>query len=89
MAKITRAPRATEPAPAPIETVLVLRVCRKDGGSSRGFVWPKSGHVEAPDWKPTAECGYGLHGWLWGVGDLSVASGVDDPESLWLAVEVP
>ena len=69
-------------------TVLVLRVCQADGTSSRGFVWPTSGPVEAPDWTPEPVCGGGLHGWLWGVGDLSVASGVNDPRSRWLAVEV-
>ena len=71
------------------ETVLVLRVCRPDMSSSHGFVWPTSGPVKASDWNPRAECGNGLHGWLWGVGDLSVAGGVNDVDgSRWLVVEV-
>jgi hypothetical protein len=34
-----------------------------------GFVWPRSGPVECPDWDPTPECGHGLHGLLDGEGD--------------------
>ena len=47
----------------------ILRTCSADMTSHNGFVWPRSGRVEAPDWKPTAECGNGLHGLLNGQGD--------------------
>ena len=69
------------------ETVLVLRACEPDGGSRNGFRWPRSGPVEAPDWSPEPVCGRGLHGWLWGEGDPSVA-GRTDEDALWLIVEV-
>lgn len=68
------------------EKVLVLRTCRADMTSYRGFKWPESGPVEAPDWQPDEECGNGLHGWLWGVGDYSLKH--DDPNAKWLVVEV-
>lgn len=47
----------------------VLRTCSADMTSHGDFRWPKRGRVEAPDWKPTAECGNGLHGLLWGESD--------------------
>jgi len=48
--------------------ILVLRSCSKDMTSFNGFVWPKKGYVEAPDWEDTYLCGNGLHGLPWGVG---------------------
>lgn len=68
------------------KTVLVLRTCNADMTSSNGFKWPASGHVEAPDWQPTKECGNGLHGWLWGCGDWSLKS--KDPNLKWIVVAV-
>ena len=68
------------------QTVLVLRTCAADGSSSHGFKYPLSGSVEAKDWKPTQECGNGLHGWLWGHGDWSLKVAGD--EILWLVIEV-
>ena len=65
---------------------LILRTCDKNGLSSGGFQWPKSGHVEAPDWKPTRECGNGLHGALWGEGDGSLLSFGRD--AVWIVAEV-
>jgi len=54
-------------------TVLVMRTCdanlRSEHEAAKGFQWPKSGYVAAPDWKPTEKCGGGLHGLLWGEGD--------------------
>ena len=41
---------------------IILRSVNKDMTAYGGFVWPKAGQVEAPDWEPTAECGHGLHG---------------------------
>ncbi len=67
---------------------LVLRVCDAKLRSYGGFQWPSSGSVEASDWDPTPECGRGLHGWLFGEGDLGVAQGVSDEDSVWLVVEV-
>ena len=69
-----------------VETVLVLRTCAADGSSSYGFKWPESGPVEATDWKPTEECGNGLHGWLWGHGDWSLKAKAEKIK--WLVLEV-
>ena len=81
-AKVARTPST----PKQGDTVLVLRLCNADMSSRGGFTWPEIGHVEAPDWKATVECGNGLHGWLWGEGDHSVAKWCTD--SKWLVVEV-
>ena len=79
--------RKTHPAaPAAPEKVLVLRTCKADMTSHGGFRWPESGPVVAPDWQPTKECGAGLHGWLWGHGDWSMA--VKASDARWLVVEV-
>jgi len=40
----------------------VIRTVRKDFTSYKNFQWPKSGQVKANDFKPTSECGNGLHG---------------------------
>ena len=50
----------------------ILRTCAADMSSRNGFVWPREGIAECPDWEPTAECGHGLHGALWGEGDGSL-----------------
>ena len=68
------------------KTVLVLRTCNADGTSRNGFVWPESGPVVCPDWKPTAACGNGLHGALWGEGDGTLLSW--DADARWLVVKV-
>src|SRR5579871_4033557 len=68
------------------ERVLILRTCDSKMRSYGGFVWPKSGRVEAPDWKATTECGNGLHGFLNGEGDGSLAS--FDPDAIWIAAWV-
>lgn len=67
--------------------VLVLRTCDKDLRSHSGFQWPKKGLVACDDWKPAAECGNGLHGLLWGVGDASYLSAAKSAK--WLVVKVP
>jgi hypothetical protein len=66
--------------------VLVLRTCNSEGKSYGGFQWPKKGPVVAPDWSKQAVCGYGLHGFLWGVGDSSLANW--DDTAKWLVVRV-
>ena len=71
---------------AAVAKVLVLRTCAADMTSYGGFQWPEKGRVEAADWAPAAECGKGLHGWLWGEGDHSAASW--EPGRKWLVVEV-
>ena len=40
----------------------IIRTVRKDYTSYNNFQWPKSGQVKANDFKPTSECGNGLHG---------------------------
>jgi len=70
---------------------LVLRVVNFDMRSARGFKYPKKGPVYTPTWKPTYECGNGLHGWLKGEGDYGATSGfgtVHDPDYLWLVIQV-
>jgi len=54
--------------------------------SHSGFKWPESGPISAPDWKPTKECGNGLHGFMWGEGDGALASW--DATAKWLVVSV-
>jgi hypothetical protein len=80
---------AAGPAPEPVakpETVLVMRSCDKDMKAHGGFVWPRSGPVECPDWQPTKECGHGLHGLLWGEGDAGLISW--NADAVWMVVEV-
>jgi len=50
------------------------------------FTWPASGPVEALDWSPVHICGRGLHGFLNGCGDGSLADW--DEFAKWLVVEV-
>ena len=65
---------------------LVLRTCKADMSSYGGFMWPESGNVEAPDWQNDKNCGHGLHGWLWAVGDFKMKA--DGHDRKWLVVEV-
>lgn len=69
-----------------MKTSLVLRTSNADGTSHNGFQWPASGPVECPDWNPTAQCGNGLHGLVWGEGDWSLLNSTHD--ALWQVVEV-
>ena len=73
---------------SPGDLVYVLRSCKSDGTSHGGFRWPDSGPVECPDWSPAAECGHGLHGLLWGIGDWGLTA-LSDPNSKWYVVAVP
>jgi hypothetical protein len=84
--KLSKAKKA-EALVVAVETVLVLRTCNPDMTSSHGFRWPESGEVSAPDWDPTPQCGGGLHGFLWGCGDSSLANWNESAK--WLVVEVP
>jgi hypothetical protein len=66
--------------------MLILRTSDKNRQAWGGFQWPESGHVEAPDWNPTAQCGNGLHGLALGRGDPGYLFwGV---ASTWQVVEV-
>ncbi len=67
---------------------LVLRLCRADMTSYGGFTWPSQGHVEAPDWEPTEDCGKGLHGWLNAEGDYTSSSFHAYIEAKYLVLEV-
>ena len=65
----------------------ILRQCAADMTSRAGkFQWPESGEVSAPDWKPTNDCGNGLHGFLWGEGDGNLAS--YDADKKWIVAEI-
>jgi hypothetical protein len=66
--------------------LLVMRTCRSDLTSHRGFQWPEEGFIEAPDWTPRPVCGQGLHGLPWGEGSGCLLDW--SPEARWLAVEV-
>ena len=70
-----------------MSTSLVLRTCNADGTSHGGFVWPEAGPVACPDWEPTAECGHGLHGALWGEGDGGLFRW--EQTARWQVLEVP
>ena len=71
------------------KTALALRTCNEDMTSHNGFQWPDVGHeVSAPDWQDSAECGYGLHGWLYGHGDAETSPSVGNPKAKWVVVEV-
>lgn len=65
---------------------LILRTCSADMRSYGGFQWPRSGPVAAPDWNPAPKCGNGLHGFLRGEGDGSLADW--DSNAVWLVAEV-
>jgi hypothetical protein len=72
----------------PTSVTYMLRCCDADMSSRNGFKWPESGPVEAPDWKPRAECGNGLHGWLMGVGDIDASTYWQDADAKWLVCAV-
>ena len=86
MKKSQREKKTPPAATASPETALVLRTCNADMTSHSGFKWPESGPISAPDWKPTKECGNGLHGFMWGEGDGALASW--DATAKWLVVSV-
>jgi hypothetical protein len=71
----------------PKKYVLVLLTCDENMRSYGGFTWPKKGRVECQDWNPSAKCGNGLHGLLWGCGDAGLLSRGDCTRN-WLVVRV-
>jgi hypothetical protein len=52
--------------------VLVMRTVDKSLKSYNGFTYPEKGLVKCPDWKPSQQCGNGLHGLLWGHGSFNI-----------------
>ncbi len=68
------------------DTVLILRTCNEDLTSWGDFQWPSSGPVEASDWIPIPECGYGLHGLEEGKGSGFLLDRTQNAK--WLVVEV-
>jgi hypothetical protein len=66
--------------------VYILRTCSADGTSHGGFKWPKRGKVTDPNWDPKPECGNGLHGALWGIGNGYLFNWSYD--ALWQVVKV-
>ena len=66
--------------------VYVTKSVNKDLTAHGGFQYPKSGIVEAPDWKATETCGKGLHGFLWGEGKGDLAD--YDADHVWLLIKV-
>ena len=64
----------------------ILRTCNADMSSRNGFIWPREGIAECPDWKPTKQCGNGLHGALWGEGDGALLDWRDD--AVWVVAGV-
>ena len=78
----------TAPYKLPKGHALVLRTCSENMLAHGDFKWPDVGGVAtALDWEPTKSCGMGLHGWLYGQGDHSAATYIDDTAK-WLVVEV-
>ena len=71
-----------------MNTSMVLRICKADMTSHNGFIWPTKGHVEAPDWEATQECGNGLHGWFEAQGDASYSNYLNEPDAKYLVLKV-
>jgi hypothetical protein len=71
------------------ERHLALKIVQAGGASSHGFVWPLvvGATVTAPDWKPTKECGHGLHAWKDGEGDVSACAYHADEGCIGLVVD--
>ena len=78
--------KTTTRTPEPKPKAYMLRTCSADMTAHGGFKWPKSGPVSCPDWDPLSKCGHGLHGLLWGGGNLSMLSNADD--AVWQVVEI-
>ena len=67
--------------------VYALKTVKSDMTSHNGFTWKRRGTVVAPDWNPEPECGGGLHAFLRGEGDGSLADW--SPDALWLVLKIP
>ena len=71
-----------------MSTSMVLRICRADMTSHKGFIWPTKGHVEAPDWEATQECKNGLFGWFEGQGFANCSNYLYEPNARYLVLKV-
>ena len=71
-----------------MEKVLVLKSVNKNmsSGHDSSFIYPTSGEVVCPNFKNNSECGNGLHGWLWAIGDYSLK--IKSINAKWLVIEV-
>ena len=93
---------AAEPG-TPIEKkmIFIVRVNNSENKSQRGFQYPEVGPVECPAdclgcrndpcgcvWKPTEECGNGLHGWEHCIGDTTASSFINTEGAKWQLIEV-
>ena len=67
--------------------VYALKTVKSDMTSRNGFKWKRRGVVVAPDWNPNPECGGGLHAFLRGEGDGSLADW--SPDAVWLVLKIP
>ena len=63
----------------------ILKTVNEDLTAYNGFLW-NEGTVKAPDFKPTKECGAGLHGFLMGEGDGTLANW--NSKAKWIVAEV-
>src|ERR1022692_4407475 len=84
--KTKRAPKTAKPDKMKSGHVLILRTSSADRTSHGGFKWPAKGPVSCDDWAPEPECGNGLHGFLKGEGDGSLANWADD--ATWQVISV-
>ncbi len=66
--------------------ILCLKSLPANLKAYEGFQWPEVGPISAPDWKPTQECGNGLHAFKWGVGDVGLACMEEGAK--WLVLNV-
>ena len=66
------------------DRILFIRTCKADGSAYNGFRWTlKVGAEVRPEkWSPEPECGNGLHGLKWGVGDGSLLDW--DADAVWI-----
>ncbi|HNR90762.1 MAG TPA: hypothetical protein PKM65_20670, partial [Spirochaetota bacterium] len=67
--------------------VYALKTVQSDLTSYNGFKWKRRGIVTAPDWNPDQVCGGGLHAFLRGEGNGSLADWSTD--ALWLVLKIP
>jgi hypothetical protein len=72
--------------------VRVLRTVQDDLTSYKGFKYPEWNgepvYVECPDWKPTTECGNGLHGITKNINGYSISSQYKTFNIKWMVLEV-
>ena len=65
----------------------MLRTMDDDLCGYEGFQWRNDGEwTIAPDWDPAPVCGGGLHGFLWGEGNGSLANW--EPDAIWAVVQI-